>query len=104
MQPMTLSGNLTGVRLVYIQYNRDEQLAKEIQKVLQDSGISAPGLEKKKDIKENDIRYANSADKQTAEALKKYLEEKETIEFTKPIDLSQAGYRVPLGQFEVWLK
>ena len=104
-QTQSNGSNLAGIRIVYIQYDTDKELAERIQKKLQDKGILAPGIEKISGIKNNDIRYANAADKDIAENLKKYIEEKEQqIKFDKLIDLSDKGYTVSSGQFEIWLK
>jgi hypothetical protein len=104
-QPVDL--DLAGIRLVYIQYKSDRAKAEKLQKVLQDKGILAPGIEQVDGIKNNDIRYANAADKPIAEKLRVFLE-KENIKIEPTlgtfIDLSTRGYKVPLGQFEVWLK
>jgi hypothetical protein len=96
--------DLSGIRLLYLQYQSNEKQAKKLQQDLSDAGISVPGIEKIKEIKENDIRYSNAADEQLASKLKDFLERKEGIKINKLIDLSKAGYRVPSGQVEIWLK
>lgn len=95
---------LKGIRLVFIQYKSKRDLAENIQKDLQRMGISAPGIEKVDGITQNDIRFAASADRETAERLRAYLQKNQSISFDKLIDLAQSKYRVPLGQFEIWLK
>jgi hypothetical protein len=96
--------NLVGIRLVYIQYDGNKQLAEQIQKDLQAIPISTPGIERVQEIGENSIRYSNPEDQEEAKALQNYLQEKYSIGFSEPINLSKNGYRVPLGQFEIWLK
>lgn len=96
--------DLSGIRLLYLQYQSNEKQAKKLQQDLNAAGISVPGIEKIKEIKENDIRYSNAADEQLANKLKDFLERKEGIKVNKLIDLSKAGYRVPSGQVEIWLK
>ncbi|CCI21583.1 hypothetical protein [Microcystis aeruginosa] len=57
-------------------------------------------------IKENSIRYANSADKPIAEKLRVFLWKKNIKIEPNPktfIDLS-TKYKVPPGQLEIWLK
>ncbi|MDJ0730156.1 MAG: SPOR domain-containing protein [Crocosphaera sp.] len=95
---------LKGIRLVYIQYGENKEQAKKLQTYLRSQGISAPGIEQISGIKNNDIRYSNAADKEIAEKLQNNLKENQDIEFEELRDLSEAGYRVPSGQFEIWLK
>lgn len=95
---------LSGVRLVYIQYSENNALAKKIQSDLQSAGASAPETQQVDGIQENSLRYSSSSDEKVAQSLQHYLEKDENIQITKLIDLSRAGYRVPSGQFEVWLK
>lgn len=95
--------NLTDVRIVYIQYQNNQSLAEKLQEELKSIGISAPGIEKVSGVERTSIRYANAADKQTAENLKAYLQDKYSVQFSELLDLSRAGYRVPQGQFELWL-
>ncbi|KGF72260.1 hypothetical protein DO97_10930 [Neosynechococcus sphagnicola sy1] len=83
---------------MYIQYKSNKELAEKLQKELQSKGVSAPGIE------QNDIRYANTADKQISENLQAYLEKNQGIKIEKLIDLSTTKYRVPAGQVEIWLK
>jgi hypothetical protein len=98
--------NLPGI--VYIQYESDKAKAEELQKALQKKNIFVPRIERVGGINKNDIRYANAADKQIAENLKVLLETKQGIgievEDRELIDLSEAGYRIPSGQAEIWLK
>ena len=102
-KPPTID-SLAGVRLVYIQYDKNEQLAEQIQRNLQTVPISAPGIEQVQGIEQNNIRYSNPTDRERAIALQAYLQSKYSIQFSDPIDLSAAGYRVSPGQFEIWLK
>ena len=87
---------------MYIQYKSNKELAEKLQKELQSKGVSAPGIEKVEEIKQNDIRYASATDKHIAENLKAYLEKNQGIKMSL-IDLS-ANYRVPSGQVEIWIK
>ncbi len=96
--------DLTGIRLVYIQYQSNKNQAETLQKNLKAFNISVPEIVKVKTIKNNDIRYANAADRQLAERLKDFLSQKQGLKFDKLIDLSKAGYKVPSGQIEIWLK
>ncbi len=59
LQPSNKStiGSLAEVNLVYIQYDKNKQLAEQIQKDLQAVLISAPGIEKVQGIEQNNIRY-----------------------------------------------
>jgi len=93
-----------GVRFVYIQYQSNKKQADELRDYLKTNGVEVPRLEKVQHISQNDIRYASDDQKQTAEALQKSLKENKKIQITRLIDLSQAGYHVPIGQFEIWLK
>ena len=95
---------LEGVRFVYIQYQNNKDQANKVRTYLQSQGVEVPRIEKVSRISQNDIRYANESQKQIAEKLKSALKQNQQIEFTKLIDLSQSGYRVPAGQFEIWLK
>jgi hypothetical protein len=56
-------GDLVGVRLVYIQYRTDREIARRIQDDLQQKEVSAPGIEQVNEIEENSIRFANAVDK-----------------------------------------
>lgn len=96
--------SLAGIRLVYIQYQSNRDLAEKLQKDLQSKGVSAPGIEQVDGIEQNNIRYANAADRQIAENLQAYLEKNQGIQIEQLIDLSRASYRVSSGQFEIWLK
>ncbi len=97
--------NLKDVRLVFIQYSGNNNAqALKLQKDLQALGISAPGIEQVEGIEQNNIRYANSTDKVTAEKLKVYLLQKQKIDVKELIDLSMSKYTVQSGQFEIWLK
>ena len=102
-----VNSDLAGIRLVYIQYKSDRRTAEKLQKLLQDKEILAPGIEQVNGIKENSIRYANSADKPIAEKLRVFLWKKNIKIKPNPetfIDLSNKGYKVPPGQLEIWLK
>ncbi|ACK70284.1 hypothetical protein PCC7424_1852 [Gloeothece citriformis PCC 7424] len=100
------SSTITGINLVYIQYKTDKNKAEKLQKYLQSQNIVAPDIEQISGIEGNDIRYSNSGDLQTAKKLQKILQDQEkiTIPDENLIDLSKAGYKVPPGQFEIWLK
>ncbi len=95
---------LVGIRVVYIQYQSNQERAEELQKYLQSKGILTPRIERIQEIKQNDIRYSHATDKQIAERLKAYIEQNKDIKFEQLVDLSKAGYKVPSGQFEIWLK
>ncbi len=102
--------SLSGIRIVYIQYDGSDIRAKVFQKYLNNDGVVAPGLEKIKGITKNEIRYANQEDYDIALKLEDRLEaiEKEKCQDEsfklELIDLSDSGYTVPSGQFEIWLK
>ncbi|NCR58772.1 MAG: hypothetical protein GPJ01_13725 [Microcystis aeruginosa LL13-06] len=87
-------------------YKSDRAKAEKLQKVLQDKGILAPGIEQVNGIKNNDIRYANSSDRSLAENLRDFLKTEKDIQIEDKnlIDLSTKGYKVPPGQLEIWLK
>lgn len=101
-----VDSDLAGIRLVYIQYKNDRTKAEKLRKHLEDKGIFAPGIEQVDGIDKNDIRYANAADKQIAEELRKFLDTEQDIgiKVESLIDLSESRYRVPSGQLEIWLK
>lgn len=101
-----VNSDLAGIRLVYIQYKSDRAKAERLQKVLQDKGILAPGIEQVNGIKNNDIRYANSSERSLAENLRDFLKTEKDIQIEDKnlIDLSTKGYKVPPGQLEIWLK
>jgi hypothetical protein len=108
LQP-TVDANIkdfNGIRLVYIQYDTNKTLAEKVQTYLQTSinKSAAPGMEKIEGIKENSIRYTKN-DLELANKLKSNLETKfPNITDIKLIDLTDAGYKVPSGQLEIWLK
>jgi hypothetical protein len=95
---------LTGIRLVFIQYGKNRQLALDIQQALQKQGINAPGIEQVNGIRQEDIRYANEADQQTAQALSKLIKAQNGVSIEKIIDLSANHYKIASGQFEIWLR
>jgi hypothetical protein len=96
--------DLSGIRLIYIQYRNDKDKAEKVQKYLQEKGISAPGIEQVQGISANDIRYFNTGDQTIAKKLKDNLEQSQNIKFDRLLNLSDAGYRVPAGQLEIWLR
>lgn len=98
------SQTLEGVKLVFIQYENQDELAKQIQKSLSKDMVLAPGTEKVKGISKPSIRYSGPADLVAAQSLQKYLEAKTGNKINDLIDLSQTGYRAPRGQLEVWVK
>jgi hypothetical protein len=95
---------LPGVRLVYIQYRSDQALAKRVQALLVHNKVAAPGTERVQGAARSSIRYSGAADKQAAESLGLLLTNQLGIATDDLIDLSKTGYRVPSGQFEVWIK
>ena len=95
---------LSGVRLVYIQYGSDLNLAKKIQALLVKNKVAAPGTEQVQGISRSSIRYPGASDRIAAESLRLLLKKKINIDAVDMIDLSRTGYRVPSGQFEVWIK
>jgi hypothetical protein len=103
-QEKKLDQRLPGVRLVYLQYRSNRDQAQKLQQYLRDSGVSAPGIEQVRNIAKNDIRYPNDADQELAEHLRVQLEKNLGITIDQLINLSEAGYKVPSGQFEIWLK
>lgn len=94
---------LDGIRIVYIQYQQDRDKAEQLRTLLADRGVLAPGIEQVRGISQNDIRYGQDADRAAAEQLRSLLGDQD-IEVAQLIDLSQAGYTIPMGQFEIWLK
>jgi hypothetical protein len=96
------------VKLVYIQYKQDNQAAEAIKNYLKDKKIVVPKIEKISSIKQDDIRFSSQSDRKNAEELKveieKFLKDKYNLTKNfKLIDLSKAGYKVPSGQFEIWI-
>lgn len=102
--PSSQPQSLAGIKLVFIQYENQDELARKIQKSLNGDKVSAPGIEKVKGISRPSIRYSSPEDLAAAQSLQKYLEAKLGIKIGDLIDLSQAGYRVPRGQLEVWVQ
>lgn len=100
----SVNQSLSGIRLVYIQYKTDISKAEQLRKYLEDQGILVPRIEQVQGINQNDIRYSNAGDRQLAELLKTNLQQNQSIIFDQLIDLSNVGYNVQTGQFEVWLK
>jgi hypothetical protein len=98
------SVSLPGVRLVYIQYGSDQNLAKRVQTLLVSNKVAAPGTEQVQGVTRSSIRYSGAADKPAAESLRLLLMKEININTDDMIDLSKSGYRVPSGQFEVWIK
>lgn len=95
---------LSGVRIVYIQYATNRVKATELQEYLQDQGITAPGIEQIPGISTNNIRYAGPGDLRAAQRLRNAITQNQTLQFDELRDLSESGYTVPAGQFEIWLK
>ncbi|MGD8567912.1 MAG: hypothetical protein PVJ39_07480 [Gammaproteobacteria bacterium] len=95
---------LDGVRFVYIQYQSNKTRVDQLRTYLNGKGVKVPRIEQVDRITQNDIRYANESQKAIAEALQKDLAKNQNIQISKLIDLAQVGYKVPAGQFEVWLK
>lgn len=98
------SSNLAGVRIVYIQYNNNKPKAEALQKYLEDNGVVVPGIEQISGVSSNSIRYPGATNKQAADSLRNAIEQTQGIRFERLLDLSTSGYRVPDGQFEIWLK
>ncbi len=95
---------LAGIKLVFIQYGSNKQRAQAMQQYLQKNGINAPGIEQVAGIQKNDIRYANEADKQTAQELSNLINQQNNVQIESLVDLSARGYKIAPGQFEIWLK
>lgn len=98
------SQRLEGVRLVYIQYENNSKLAKEIQEGLTAAHVSAPGIERVSGIKDASIRYSDASDRVAAERLRDFIRSSKNVSINNMIDLSLSGYRVPKGQLEVWIQ
>lgn len=95
---------LEGIRLVFIQYEKQDDLAKRIQQSLSNNNVSAPGIEQVQGIQGASIRYSGPADHAVAKNLQTFLEAKVGIKISNLVDLSQSGYRVPRGQLEIWVQ
>lgn len=95
------------VKLAYIQYKTNLQIAEELRKHLKDQGVVTPRIEQVNSIMQDDIRFSSESDRKSAEGLKNniegFLKTKNITKNFKLINLSKAGYKVPSGQFEVWL-
>jgi hypothetical protein len=96
------------VKLTYIQYKTNLRIAEELRTYLQDKGVVTPRIEQVKSIKRDDIRFSSESDRKNAEKLKSEIEKffREKHNITKDfelIDLSTRGYKVPSGQFEIWI-
>ena len=98
------SQTLEGIRLVFIQYEKQVDLAKKIQASLKKNNVSAPGTEQVQGIQGASIRYSTPADRVAAENLKKFIKDNANIQINDLIDLSRSGYRVPKGQLEIWVQ
>lgn len=96
--------SLEGIRLVFIQYENQVELAKNIQAFLKRENVSAPGTEKVQGIRGASIRYSGPSDRMAAENLQRFIHAKAKIKIENLIDLSQSDYRVPSGQLEVWVQ
>ncbi|MFN4796390.1 MAG: hypothetical protein ACK6CP_21165 [Pseudanabaena sp.] len=68
-----------------------------------EKGVLVPEIQQIKEIKSNDIRYSKASEEKTAKELQRFAEKTLQIKFTEPFDLSKNNYKVPSGQFEVWL-
>jgi hypothetical protein len=97
---------LRGVRIVYIHYDADKDKALDVQETLAAEAVSAPPVRPVRGIRRNDIRYPNAQEVEGAKGLANYLESKLQIKFADSalIDLFERGYKVPSGQFEIWLE
>lgn len=100
----TPSQVLQDVRLVFIQYEKQADLAKRIQASLKSNNVSAPGTEQVQGVRAASIRYSGPADRAAAESLQKFVRDKINISISDLIDLSNSGYRVPRGQLEIWIQ
>lgn len=100
----TQGNGLEGVRLVFIQYENQAELAKKIQSLLRKENVSAPGTERVPGIQSRSIRYFGPQDLNAAEKLQKLLQTKAGVSIEKLIDLSKSGYSVPKGQLEIWIQ
>lgn len=98
------SESLDGIRLVFIQYEKQADLAKKIQASLKNVDVSAPGTEQVQGIRGASIRYSGLADRAAAEKLQKFIREKVNVQIADLVDLSKSGYRVPRGQLEIWVQ
>ena len=102
-----VDNQLKGVRAVYIQYRSDRAAAELLRDELRDKGVVVPRLELVPGIKQNDIRYPGPGEKEAASRLREFLVSGSKLNLGMPegklIDLSARGYRVPPGQFEVWI-
>ncbi len=95
--------SLNGVKIVYIQYKNNIDKAKNLQEKLVEKGVLVPEIQQIKEIKSNDIRYSKASEEEIAKKLQRFAEETLAVKFTEPFDLSKNNYKVPSGQFEVWL-
>ena len=95
------------VKFTYIQYKRDIKIAQELRTYLQNEGVVTPRIEEVNGIMQDDIRFSSESGRENARKLKSNIEDffkrKNITKNFKLIDLSKAGYKVPSGQFEVWL-
>ena len=97
---------LRGVRIVYIHYDAKKDKALEVKETLTAAAVSAPPVRPARGIRKNDIRYPGPQAFEAAKGLGDYLEAELRIKFADNafIDLSKRGYKVPSGQFEIWLE
>jgi hypothetical protein len=95
--------SIEGVRVVYIQFANDKQTAMRLQELLKGRGVSAPGIERVAGITQSDVRFSNASDRAAAERLREVVAAELGHDAIALRDLSNAGYAVPGGQFEIWL-
>jgi len=95
--------DLSGVEIVFIQYRNDATAAEKLRAALLAQGINVPRIERLDGIRQSDVRFANEEVSEAADRLSKFVEAQLATELVQKIDLSGAGYKVPDGQFEVWL-
>lgn len=96
------------VKIVYIQYAQGNKQAKDkaekLRTYLQDNGVLAPEIDPVEGVIQNDIRFANKKDEDAAKYLQTNLQSEFELNFDKLINLSDKGYTVASGQFEIWIK
>jgi hypothetical protein len=92
------------IKIVYIQFKQNREKAAVLQQHLRSKGVLAPGIQKITKIVQSDIRYPNTSDLAAAEKLRSEIAKTLGIQEStiKLVDLSR-GFKVPDGQFEIWL-
>ncbi len=92
----------------YIHYENYTNMARELQYYLSSLGVYFPDdVDPQNNIKQDDIRYSNSSDRNLANKLKREMElfysQRNISKNFELKDLSTRGFNTPSGRVEIWI-